>query len=203
MTLTKLHGTNAKLLGIFIVLHFANHALLLGGRQLHLGFIENLRAFYRPWFIEYPLFALFAVQIIMGIVLIAKRGRPQGYWGWAQVVSGGYIAFFLMQHLVAVVVARLTYDFETTTYWAAAVVSRPPFVYYFFIYYVLGITAVFIHVAAAMRFANWPEPATGVQKVLPIVGLAFGFAVVSALSLGSADELPAEYRNYLNDYYTG
>lgn len=201
MNIRQLHRLNAKALGCFIVVHFANHAVLLLGRDSHLAAMDALRVIYRFGLIEYPLFALFAAQIILGVILIAKRGKPKGTWAWMQVISGGYIAFFVLQHLGAIVMARLNYDFETTTYFAAAVVSAPPFAYYFFPYYVLGVTAVFTHIAAALRFAAWPAPAKTWHKALPIIGFAFGLVVVTSLSIGSHADMPEENRAYLVDTF--
>ena len=97
--------------------------------------METLRQFYWLGFVEYPLFALFAAQIILGVALILKRGKPKGSWAWLQVILGGYIALFLLQHLGAIVMARINYDFETTTYFAAGVVSGLPYDLCFFLYY--------------------------------------------------------------------
>ncbi|MGH1577874.1 hypothetical protein [Planktotalea sp.] len=201
MTLSKAHRLNAKILGIFIALHLVNHAVLVVGRETHLKVMEFLRSGYRSGLIEYPLFGLFAVQIVLGLALIAKRGKPKGAWAWIQVLSGLYIAFFLLQHLGAIVMARMSYEFETTTYFAAAVVSAPPFAWYFFPYYVLGVTAVFTHIAAAARFSKWRAPAKFWHKAMPVVGFAFGLAVVTSLSYGAAQELPAENRAYLKDTF--
>lgn len=201
MTLSRLHRLNAYILAVFLVLHLANHAVLLLGRESHLAVMQALRTAYRLPIFEVPLFLLFAVQITLGAVLIARRGKPKGNWAWAQVLSGAYLAFFLLQHLSALVMARVSYDFETTTYYAAAVVSAPPFGYYFFPYYVLGITALFTHIAAAARFACWPAPAKTWHKALPYIGLLFALAVVSALSLGASEALPAANRAYLNDIF--
>jgi len=132
MSVRKLHSLNAKILGIFILLHFANHSILLLGRESHLAVMETLRQFYRLGFVEYPLFALFAAQIILGVALILKRSKPKGSWAWVQVISGGYIALFLLQHFGAIVMARINYDFETTTYFAAGVVSGLPYDLCFF-----------------------------------------------------------------------
>lgn len=199
MTLTRLHRLNAGVLGLFLILHFANHAVLLIGRDSHLSVMKSLRQVYRVGFIEYPLFALFAAQIVLGLLLVLKRGKPKGFWSWAQVASGLYIGFFLLQHLGAIIAARISYTFETTTYFAAAVVSAEPFAWYFIPYYVLGVAAVFTHIAAAARFAIWPEPAKWWHKALPVVGLAFALSVVIALSWGAFSELPPENRAYLDD----
>jgi hypothetical protein len=203
MTFSRLHKTNAYLLGIFLLVHFVNHAALLFGRDSHLALMEVLRKVYRLQIIEIPLFILFAAQIALGVALIVKRGKPKGAWAWAQVISGAYIAFFLLQHLGAIVMARMSYDFETTTYFAAAVVSIIPFGFYFFPYYVLGITAVFTHVAAAARFANWPEPAKTWHKALPVIGFCFALAVVSSLSYGAAEDMPEPNKAYIKDTFGG
>lgn len=52
MTLTTLHRTNAKILGLFIVLHLANHAVLLAGRESHLEVMEFIRPIYRMGLVE-------------------------------------------------------------------------------------------------------------------------------------------------------
>ena len=199
MTLTQLHKINAKVLGVFLVVHFANHAALLVGRDSHLAVMQTLRRFYRLGVVEYPLFALFALQILLGISLVLKRGKPKGAWAIAQVGSGLYIAFFLLQHLGAIVVARLNYEFETTTYFAAAVVSVTPFAWYFFPYYVLGVTSVFVHIAAAARFKVAPAPAKMWHKALPVFGFAFALAIVTALSWDVANVLPEANKAYLDD----
>ena len=203
MNLSHLHKTNAKILGIFILLHLGNHLVLLLGRQAHLEVIEWVRVLYRPWFIEYPLFLLFAAQIVLGVTLIVKRGRPTNGWAWVQVLSGCYIAFFLLQHLSAAVMARVMHDIDTTTYWAASVVSKPPFVYYFFPYYVLAVFAMFAHAAAALRFAAYPKPPSLFHKALPPIGLVLGLAIVTSLSLGSDAEMPDALRLYLQSFYAG
>ena len=66
-----------------------------------------------------------------------------------------------------------------------------------FPYYLLGVVAVFTHIAAAARFAIWSAPARILHKALPLIGVVFGLSVVTALSYGVADELPKPYQKYL------
>jgi succinate dehydrogenase/fumarate reductase cytochrome b subunit len=191
----RLHRLNAFILGVFLVVHFANHALLFGGIGAHLKAMMVLRGGYRLPGIEHILLGLFATQIILGVVLVFQRGKPSGGWAWAQVLSGGYIAFFLLQHLSAILMARSGLD--TNSYFAAAVVSRTPLSYYFAPYYVLGIGAVFTHVACALRFRVWPQPATRLQRALPVVGVVLGVGAVAGLT-GATDpfDLPPAYDAY-------
>lgn len=195
--MSRTHVLNAKVLAVFLLFHMGNHAAVLMGRESHLAVMEALRVVYRHPLIEYPLFLLFGLQVILGLGLVFKRGRPKGLWAWAQVVSGMYIAVFLLQHLGAVVATRMGQPFETTTYWAASVVSAQPLVWYFFPYYVLGIWAMFLHVAAALRFRTWPSPATPVHKGIVVFGFVFAVAVVWSLSAGAMADLPEANHRYI------
>ncbi len=202
-TLRKLHRTNALLLLVFIVLHLINHMTIVLGIDNHLAVMEALRIIYRFLPVEILLFALFFAQMIIGLMLIFRRGKPQGGWAWLQVLSGGYIAFFLLQHMTAAVATRMIYALDTNSYWAAGVVSKAPFVWYFVPYYVLGIVAIFAHLACALRFRSWPAPATKVQVLLPWAGLVVGVIVVSGL-MGSFSpvNLPVQYQAYLDNYWS-
>lgn len=198
----NLHRLNARILGLFLVAHLFNHATIVFGFGAHLAVMDVLAAIYRLRLIEVPLLFLFAVQILLGLRLVWARGWPDNSWGRAQVVSGLYLAFFLVQHMVAVVMTPLSYDgMDTNVYWAASVVSRPPFVWYFAPYYVLAVMALFTHIAAAMRFARWPDPASGMQRALPLVGLGFGIVIVAGLMVHAQGGLPAPYVAYLDSMW--
>lgn len=200
--LKKLHRINALFLLVFILLHLANHLTIVLGIETHLAVMESLRVIYRFLPVEILLFALFTVQISIGLVLVFKRGKPKGNWAWLQALSGGYIAFFLLQHMGAAIATRLFYNLDTNSYWAAAVVSKVPFVWYFAPYYVLGIAATFAHVACALRFRTWPAPATKVQLLLPWAGLVVGLIVVAGLmGIFNPVNLPVQYQAYLASYW--
>lgn len=202
MSLTKLHRINALFLAVFLVLHLGNHLTVLFGLETHLAVLRALRQLYRIGVIEYALFTLFAAQILLGLALVFRRGRPKTGWAWLQVVSGGYLAFFLLQHLGAVIATRLTYaEIDTDTYWAASVVSQAPFARYFAPYYLLAIAALFTHVAAALRFRVWPAPARAWHRVLPFVGAALGGLIVTGLIFHAAPGLPPAYQAYLDNFW--
>ena len=105
----RLHRLNALILLVFIAIHFANHLIGLTGLANHIAIMEMLRSVYRVQIVEILIFFLFFSQIALGLLLITKRGKPQGNWAWAQIISGGLIGFFLLQHLSAVIMMRLTY----------------------------------------------------------------------------------------------
>ncbi len=204
MTLAKLHRLNAAVLAAFLVAHMVNHLALAVGFALHIQMMGALRSVYRGQLIEPILIALFAAQLILGMALIFRRGKPEGGWAWLQVLSGGYLAFFLLQHVPAALNLRLRFpELDTNVYWAASVVSAPPLVWYFAPYYSLAIAALFAHIAAALRFRRWPAPASSLHKTLPWIGLLFGCLVVYGLRAGLPEGLPPAYQAYLDSLLGG
>lgn len=198
----RVHLFLALCLGAFLVLHLGNHLLFLIGIDAHLAGMAALRSVYRLPIVEWALFAGFAVQMGVGLRLLIRRGRPRGGWAWAQALSGGYLLFFLLQHLVAVVATRITFpDMGTTSWWAVSVVSQMPFNLYFAPYYLLAFVAIFTHVAAAVRFRMWPRPAPFWLWALPVVGAVAGGAVVMSMMAAGQGGLPPANQAYLDSYW--
>lgn len=179
MPLTRLHRLNAAALGLFLALHLANHATLIAGQAAHGAVMRALRPLYRNAVVEPVLIALFVAQIVLGLLLIRRRGWPRGRWAVAQVASGVTLALFLVQHVPVVLVTRATRD--TDTAFAAAVVRGMPGALYFVPYYSLAVAALALHLAAARRFARWPDPPGWVPRALPVAGLALGTLIVLGL----------------------
>lgn len=199
--MARWHRWNAALLALFLTFHFANHLFLWGGIDRHIAVMQTLRTVYRQPVIEIVLLALFAAQIGIGAGLVVRRGRPRGGWAWAQVLSGAVIVVFVAQHVTAALMARWQFpQMGTDAWWAASVVSGPPFVWYFAPYYVLGVWAVFVHVAAALRFRAWPQDPPRLSLALPVIGLVFAISIVAALMAGARDGLPPENRAYLDSF---
>jgi succinate dehydrogenase/fumarate reductase cytochrome b subunit len=196
-----LHRLVACVLAFFLLLHFANHLFLIVSIETHLDVLHRLRAIYRSPVIEAIILASFMVQIALGLVLAWNRRRPDSRWAALQLASGLYLGFFLVQHIGAVLMARAS-GIESDSYFAAAVVNREGAKWYFAPYYALGIAAVFGHLAAALRFRRWPEPATLLQRSMPIFGLVFGILVVGGL-MGAFDEvrIPAANSEYLDSMF--
>ena len=179
ISLRTLHRANALALGLFLTLHLANHLALTGGMAAHRAALEILRPLYRNPVVEPVLIALFAVQIGLGLVLAWRRGRPRAGWAMAQLVSGLVLAWFLVQHVPAVLLARPHTD--TDAQFAAAVVLDLPGAAYFIPYYILAVAALATHLAAARRFARWPRPADTLTHALPWVGALIGAVIVQGL----------------------
>jgi len=179
MTLRRLHRLNAVALGLFLALHLTNHAALLAGQAAHAGVMAALRPLYRNPLVEPLLIALFAAQIVLGLTLAWRRGRPLNRWALAQLASGLYLAVFLLQHIPAVLLARPATD--TDIAFAAATVESLPKALYFAPYYLLAVTALATHLAAALRFARWPAPPGVWARTLPGIGAAFGLVILAGL----------------------
>ncbi len=174
MTLARAHRWTAAALGPFLLLHIANHLALAFGTGAHRTVMTALRPLYRSGLVEPLLIGLFALQIALGLALARRRGMGRG-WALAQVASGLYLGFFLIQHVPAVLAARAGAPPVDTDYaFAAAVLSGWPALY-FAPYYSLAFGALATHLSAALHFRGRGLP------VLPWAGLALGVAVVAGL----------------------
>ncbi|MEX0968944.1 MAG: hypothetical protein WD046_00715 [Paracoccaceae bacterium] len=153
MTLRKLHKSTAVLLVVFIILHFATHLAGLFGIAAYDRVQAAFRLLYRNPIVEPILLVAFITQIIGGAVLLLGQYRRglRGRWAKLQAASGAAFLFFIIQHISAMALARWGDGLNTTFYWPAAGMNGAPFVWYFFPYYFLGVTALFLHIACALR----------------------------------------------------
>lgn len=176
----RLHRLNAVLLGLFLTLHLGSHALLAGGRGAHLRGLERVSPLYANALVHPLLVALFIAQIALGLAMVVQGPRRDTGWARARVVSGLYTAFWLLQHVPAVIAVRAQRG-ATDTFFAAAVL-RWPLGRSFRPCYVLAVTAVSAHVAAFARFRAWPEPPGRNVRALPFPGIGFGVMIVLGLA---------------------
>lgn len=193
----RLHRASAVVLLFFIVPHLANHLMALAGIDAHVAAMRQLRAIYRFAPVEVLLLVATLLQVVTGLVL-AYRGRHtrRGFWPRLQIWSGIAIAAFLLQHVPAVMVGRYLQQLDTNFYFAAAVLQGGLYKYYFFLYYFAGLTAVFVHLAAALRLRMHPGHARSLAAALVIAG-GIVAAILILLCFGGAFyeiRLPAGYR---------
>ena len=195
MTLRRLHRLTAIVLAVFIALHLGNHLAITLSPAAHLRVMEALRPLYRPLFVEIPLLLAFALQIGLGVRLALRRPWPRRARSIIQRVSGLILAVFLIQHTIAAIATRLTYDsIDTNIYWAASVVSAPPHVWYFAPYYFLGVFSLFVHLATHLH-----RSAPRVAMVIAAIGGLLAVAIV--VNLMGPHELPAPYIAYRDGYW--
>jgi len=142
------------------------------------------------------------LQIVIGTKLVLRRiKQPQkGFWEWAQILSGGYLAFFLIMHTSAALMTRYIIGLETNFYWAAGTLNVDPLQYFFTPYYFLGIISVFIHLAAAVFF-GWTGKGVIASRTIMLLGFVIAVLIVSAFSgVFYSINLPTEYINYFESF---
>jgi hypothetical protein len=174
--LRGLHRASALFIAVFVLLHMTNHLAGLGGQETHIAFMAEARQFYRQPFVEVVLICLILWQVGSGLVMLVRgwAGR-KGAVAWMQATSGGYLAFFLVNHVAAVIAGRTVLSLDTDFRFAAAGFFVPPWHWFFAPYYFFGVLALFVHVGCA---AYW-----GFLANRPVLGASLlgGFAGVGSL----------------------
>jgi succinate dehydrogenase/fumarate reductase cytochrome b subunit len=148
-----LHRITGIIIAIFVSAHLFNHAMAWFGVETHREIMEALRKVYRQPVVEVLLVLCFGFQVYSGIKQVRrlKNKSALSLNDRLQIYSGLVFAFFIVQHIPAVLFQRAYFKFDTNFYFAARVVLEAPFKYYFVPYYFLGIMAFGVHVAATHR----------------------------------------------------
>jgi hypothetical protein len=170
MTLRRLHGTLAVLLGLFLILHLGNHLAGLWGQEVHGRVQSGLRLMYRFPAAEVGLLAAFAVQAGLGLALIRRRPRLT-----LQTASGVWLALFLTIHVGAVLAARWQGTDTTLAFAAAGLHAPAPWPLVFAVYYGLAVMAIFAHLSVPLGRL--------LGKAAAHIALATGAVVASVLVL--------------------
>lgn len=187
-TMRGAHRLSALLIGAFLLLHLANHLVGLFGQQEHVRFMHTIRPIYRNVLVEPILLVLLTWQLFSGLRLLVARGRnTDGLVAWLQIGSGAYLAFFLLVHVLSVLVARHSLGVETDFGFAAAGLHNPNQIWFFAPYYTGSILALATHIGCATSWALYPDNRTA--QIRWIIGAGtFGFLLgaLVVLSLGGA-----------------
>lgn len=193
-TLNQAHRLLAAGLALFILSHLTIHSLAIFGPERHLAVLSAVQGIYRNPIGEPLLIAAILSQIVIGARLLARRWTQpdKGFWGWAQLASGAYLALFLVLHTTAALSTRNILGIDTNFYWAASTLVIEPFKFAFFPYYAFAILSVFTHLAAAVRF-GWAERAGIAPGLLVAAGAVVSVLILATFSGGIYKiELPAE-----------
>ena len=144
-------GLALTVLLVFLLYHFVNHLLALWSPDLHRALLDSGRQWYRSAGLEPILLAAFAGLLASGVPMAWRyAARPGDGYRTLQAVSGTYLLFFLLAHLLAVLGARQD---GTETDWQFAVGAKglldgrgllTP-------YYVLALAAIVSHLACGTR----------------------------------------------------
>ncbi len=199
MGLRSLHRTSALLVFAFAFLHIANHLASLHSIELHIALMNALRKTYRQPVVEVLVLVCMACQSASGLLLVARAWPARvALVARLQVVSGLYLAFFLLVHVSAVLYGRRVLGLDTNFFFAAAGQHVPPFQWFFAPYYFLAVLALFVHAgcAAYRRFARL-RPRIGRTLLACAVGAGLIVSVLLTGSLAGVFEdlhIPAAYR---------
>jgi succinate dehydrogenase/fumarate reductase cytochrome b subunit len=150
-----LHRIAAAVVGAYALVHLANHVAALGGVESHIAFMRAVRQVTRVPMVEALLLAAFAVQAGSGLLLVLRRRRQHmprpPLFNRLQALSGLYLAFFLLVHVVSVLAGRVMLGLDTNFYFAAAGLQVKPYPLFFVPYYGLAVAALFTHLACVLR----------------------------------------------------
>jgi succinate dehydrogenase/fumarate reductase cytochrome b subunit len=197
--LHRLHRGAASVIAAFVAVHLANHLVALGGIQAHIAFMDALRRVYRNGVVETLLLACVVFQVGSGIYFIRARwGQRRGFFERLQAASGGYLAFFLLVHVSAVLLGRSA-GLDTNFFFAAAGMHIAPYYLYFVPYYFLAVAAIFAHLACAFHWLARDRMAAarrdGVAYAVLATGLCASALTVAAFGGAFYDvAIPAQYR---------
>jgi len=153
-----LHRISAIALGLYALVHLANHLVALRGIDSHIAFMRAVRQVTRVPAVEALLLAAVAVQVVSGVPMALRRKQPhpaqprrRPLFDRLQAMSGLYLAFFLLVHVVSVLAGRSVLGLDTNFYFAAAGLQVKPYFLFFVPYYGLAVAALFTHLACVLR----------------------------------------------------
>ena len=197
--LNRFHRFSALVIGVFVLIHLFNHLLVLQGIEQHIEFMQSARVVYRHGVVEGILLFCLIFQIISGLFFVwRRRGKRSGFFDKAQAISGLYLAFFLINHVAAVMYGRYSAGLDTNIYYGIAGFHVSPFYLYFIPYYSLAVIAIFVHLACAFNWLSKDLLATPVRQKLSYTVIFAGGVLAAVLILGFNGNLgevliPAEY----------
>lgn len=180
------HRVSALIVGIFLILHVANHLVGLSGQQNHIQFMKMIRPIYRTSAVETCLLSLLVWQMLSGIRLLVHRWRNNdGIIAWLQIISGAYLALFLIIHVCSVLFARTYLGIDTNFNFAAAGLHTPNGALFFIPYYTGSFLALFTHIGCAISWRFYSDNHAAQLRWIMLcsgIGLIIGILVVMGLS---------------------
>ena len=180
------HRVSALIVGIFLILHVANHLVGLSGQQNHIQFMKMIRPIYRASAVETCLLSLLVWQMLSGIRLLVHRWRNNdGIIAWLQIISGAYLALFLIIHVCSVLFARTYLGIDTNFNFAAAGLHTPNGALFFIPYYTGSFLSLFTHVICAISWRFYSDNHAAQLRWIMLcsgIGLIIGILVVMGLS---------------------
>ena len=182
------HLASGLLIGLYLLIHMANHLAMFAGQDAHIALMESLRPIYRNAVIEPLLLTAFLFQAGSGLAMIWRtRKTRRGFVPWVQAGSGILVAAFVLNHVAAVLIGRFSDGLDTNFHFAIAgfhagwaAIMAP--------YYFLGVAGLFVHIACAL---SWRLRTNAIPVGMVLAGLALAVGFVAAMA---ADQpVPVRY----------
>ena len=195
-----MHRISASFLGLFILFHLGNHLFILNGIESHIAIMKILRTVYRSTLVECVLIICVLFQVCSGIYFVWKRwGQRVGLLEKSQAASGIYLAFFLINHVGAVLVGRIYLNTDTNIYFGIAGMHDIKLKYFFTPYYFLALVALFVHLSTAMHWLTRKRLALSQRNYLAWFTIILGGLLSLILMLGfygtfESIEIPKNYQ---------
>ncbi|MEL6133107.1 MAG: hypothetical protein AAFR59_07040, partial [Bacteroidota bacterium] len=126
-------------------------------------------------------------QIQSGTLFFWKaRKRKLPFWYQIQRWSGVYLAFFFVNHLLAIAVGRYVLQLDTNLYFGATGLNTFPYFLFFIPYYGLAICSFFAHLAA-IHAQKMKITVRGFQPhqqawIILTLGLIYALAILMGLT---------------------
>ena len=191
VTMTKfrhLHASSAIVLVTFALVHVFNHSLAIISLGMNTAVLHTLRLVYRQDVAQVILIAAVAVQVCTGLTMAWKyylrRATPLRN---LQLVSGMYLAVFLVTHLITVFTTRQS-GIDTDFVWAShapagllAGLSSVPLLPR----YSLAVLAIFVHLACQARWNLSRVISESAARKASYSVMALGGAVTVVISLAA------------------
>ena len=197
--LHKFHRVSALIISSFVLVHLINHLYILVGVQQHIEFMETFRLIYRNIMLESILLLCAVFQVCSGLYLVwQRRGQRSGFLEKAQAISGVYLAYFLVNHISAVLYGRLVVELDTNIYFGIAGFHAKSLHFYFIPYYFFAVVAIFVHLASALNWLsrNRIGESSRIRLVSMIISLGVSLATVLILGFSGVFyeiSIPQEY----------
>jgi hypothetical protein len=183
-----IHASSAIVLATFALAHVFNHSLAIISLGMHTAVLHVLRLVYRQDVGQTILIAAVGVQVCTGLTMVWKyflrRAAPVRN---LQLVSGLYLAVFLVTHLITVFTTRksgIDTDFVWASHAPAGLLSGISFVP-LLPRYSLAVLAVFVHLACQARWNLSRVMSESAARRASYSVMALGGAVTVVISLAA------------------
>lgn len=156
-----IHRTSGAILGTFLLAHMVNNLMALAGAAAHKQVLDILRVVYRLPPMEVLLIACVLVQVGSGLHML-RQGWRRWHKGLrrAQFLSGAGLAYFLLAHVSAVMVARGVLGIDTDLKFAVGgYYPSSMFRLLLIPHYAVGLVSLAVHAACVLRRKRAFSPA--------------------------------------------